>query len=188
MISEESWKGDGSLLHQARCAARYSEKCYSLCGDTRSTWHDDIVQVAALGMLEHPNDPNAGRKAADSFIRSQILMKGRVGGKPGKPERRLDVDKVDIPVIALARLVRAINGRNKSGRRTRHSAALKALILRDIANGDTFRIVADRYNVSYDNAKRHYYMAWKALRHYLVRYSAIMSAEQRALLQESIFN
>lgn len=173
---------------QTIAGASYAIKAYNL-----KPWHiaefwDDIVQSAEIGRLDSNDSP---RNAASRFIHKQILKRGLTGGS-GAGRRLLDRDQYQlhletsalprVPVIALARLLYRML-KMKPGKRRRHSAALKALVLADRCDGIVFDVIAEKYSISTDNAKKHYRMAWTLLRHWFTQNAVMLSSKQLELFQ-----
>lgn len=164
--------------------ARYAVLAYNLRGYFIAEHWDDIISTAYMESFPHHAMKDA-KNAASRYIYNQICHCGMVSTTISNREAwRENIDDCNIPVLALARILKS---KKYGGKRARHGAALKALIMRDKANGETFRLIGAKYNISIDNAKEHYKHGWKIMRKWLARRVTMLSPDQRKLFQESLF-
>lgn len=168
--------------------AKYASKAYNLTPWEVETYWEDILQESEVGFY---NDNDTSRNASSRFIYSQVKYRGLTGGhnaykhlkKDEYEEMLMNNTSISrLPVIALTRLLYKLL-KMRPGRRRRHSAALKALILADRCDGIIFDVIAEKYEISIDNAKRHYWMAWTLLRGWFSQNTAMLSSKQFDLFQ-----
>lgn len=178
-------------------AAWWAVKFHRLPEESISTWWPDILQEAALGLLEGRSWLDARRRAS-RFIRNQVKRRGITGREANKPAfvpldslYSLSVHPADtipprMPVIRLARLIYRLL--DKKGKRGRRSAAVKAIVLADAADGMDFAAIASLRNLSVENVKRHYRMGWTLLLSYLSEHVEELTPEQRLFFLEAALN
>jgi hypothetical protein len=157
-------------------ATDYACSTYHLDYDTKVEHYDDLLAEANLAFLADPTFASAKRGTC-RFIYKQVLGKGFSGqGNKIRNLRSVDIKRATttftshnlrineskIPCIMLARIL--YKSIKKKGKRGRHSAAIKSLILISRADGDDFPTIASRFNISVHNAMRHYQTAWKLLK------------------------
>ena len=168
--------------------AFYARKAMNMLDWQVAEFWEDVLQEAEAGNLDSEDSP---RNAAQRFIYNQVHNKGMTGGH-GSIRKKLNTDAYTeaveleslprLPVVALSRLLYRLL-KMRPGKRRRHSAALKALILADRCDGIIFDVIAGKYNIGIDNAKRHYRMAWTLLRGWFTQNAAMLSSKQLELFQ-----
>jgi len=181
------------VLHAAWQAIKFSQ----LSPEVYCDWLDDIFQEAETEYVATQSYIMASNAAA-RFIYNQVQRQGMTGGHGNSykdeivsirnfiPSQSADdfivFREKPFPILSLCHLLKRLL-RKGGGKRGRNSVAVKSLIIRDrIIEGLSFNFIASRYNITTDNAKRHYRMGFTLIISWFYKNAHMMSDEQLGLL------